>query len=91
MMLLFLRKLKIMFNRHLMVIMEMLSKPWVLLVLHHIITLLPARNLYNTILRTQSSSFLDVPPPLIIQSSSVLAALCSFPKGTSPGNFGLHP
>ena len=55
-MLLFLRKLwlKIMFNGHLMVIMEMFSKPWVLLVLRCIITLLPARNLYNTILRTQS-------------------------------------
>ena len=34
---------------------------------------------------------LDSPPPLVVQSSAVLAALHSFPKGTSPGNFGLQP
>ena len=33
----------------------------------------------------------DVPPPLIVQSSTVLAALRSFPRGTSPGSFGLCP
>ena len=33
----------------------------------------------------------DVPPPLVVQSSTVLAALCSFPRGTSPGSLGLCP
>ena len=33
----------------------------------------------------------DVPPPLVVQSSVVLAALRSFPRGTIPGSFGLRP
>ena len=32
-----------------------------------------------------------VPPPLVVQSSTILAALRSFPRGTSPGSFGLRP
>ena len=37
------------------------------------------------------SSSLDVPPSLVVQPSSVLAALCSFSKGTFLGNFGFCP
>ena len=33
----------------------------------------------------------DVPPPLVVQPSTVLAALCLFPRGTSPGSLGLCP